>query len=199
MSRHSLRYLVPNALTLMRLLAASTFPWAPESWRLPIIVSALASDLVDGPLSRRLRAESSFGQILDPIADKTFALAVVVVYLLEGDVRWFEIPLVLARDLLVLIGAIWFLFRDGWISLRHMKSRFWGKVTTPLQFVFFLAVFVDLRVMEFLFLAAALAVGLLAALDYFRAYRQGRKSARDAAPVEVERRSPPRMRTMCSC
>lgn len=168
-----LRYLAPNVLTVARLIAAIAFPWLPEPWRLPVIVGALLSDFTDGALSRLLRAESGFGRVVDPIADKSFAASVALTYVIEGGLHWAQILLVLARDLLVLAGAAFFFVRDGWTSLSCMKSRFLGKLTTVFQFGFFLAVLCDLGALENVFLIAALVAGVLAAVDYFWSY-QGR-------------------------
>ena len=62
---------VPNALTVLRLVAAGLLPFVPASWRLPLIVFAGASDLLDGYVARRFDAVTRWGTLFDGIARHT--------------------------------------------------------------------------------------------------------------------------------
>ena len=62
---HPIRVAVPLGLSIVRLILGVCFPWAPTGWRLGLVLAAGASDLVDGFISRLLRASTAAGQVLD--------------------------------------------------------------------------------------------------------------------------------------
>lgn len=71
---------IPNLLSLLRIAAALPLPFLPER---PAILAVLAgfcilTDLVDGPLARRLNAVSTLGARLDSLGDFVFAAALVL-------------------------------------------------------------------------------------------------------------------------
>lgn len=73
--------------------------------RLPILVLAAASDLLDGWLARRLGL-SRLGAVLDPVTDKIFMVTAFVMLALSGALRPLEILGVLLRDLLTPVGYV---------------------------------------------------------------------------------------------
>lgn len=129
---------VPNGLTLARVGLAAAFPFVPVSWRLPVFLAATATEALDGPIARRLGATSIFGQLLDPIADKVFVLAVLGTLLVDGTLAWWMIPLVAARDLMVVAGGITVALRQGRSALTRMPPTRLGKAATGAQFLFLL-------------------------------------------------------------
>lgn len=91
------------ALPVMMLLFAMPFPWA--AWLcLVIYIIAAVTDFLDGYIARRYNLVSKFGIFLDPIADKIFVMAVLVM-LVAGDRLtgiWIIPPiLILAREFLI--------------------------------------------------------------------------------------------------
>ena len=67
-----------DGLSVGRLLLAAVLPWALArgGWLAPLLfVVAAASDYVDGPLARRAARASSYGGVLDNVADVAFVLA----------------------------------------------------------------------------------------------------------------------------
>ena len=75
-ARSPANWLVPNGLSILRMALGIAFPWLPERFRLATVLVAALSDAFDGFAARRLHAESDTGQLLDPIADRTFVLLV---------------------------------------------------------------------------------------------------------------------------
>lgn len=103
-----LQYL-PNSLTILRLLL--TLPLGililREDFAMALAVGFLAglSDALDGFFARRLQAFSRFGAALDPIADKILIMVTFVCFAEVQLVPWYLAIAVIARDLIIVIGA----------------------------------------------------------------------------------------------
>lgn len=120
---------LPNTLTVLRLLAAPVFvavyiflarPYA--DWiGLSLFVAAALTDYFDGFLARRWKQVSSFGRMLDPIADKAMtvlALAMLLILMLRDErVIYFPAPdPVILGDWLLVVPVMVILFREIFIS-----------------------------------------------------------------------------------
>ena len=84
---------VPNALSMLRLLGLPLFLWlvlGPEAdgWALGVLAASGITDYLDGYLARRLDQASRLGQILDPVADRLYILAVVIGLALRDIEAW---------------------------------------------------------------------------------------------------------------
>ena len=102
---------LPNALTVLRLAAIPVFVVlllgqdGRGSWGLAALFGAAAfTDQIDGWLARRWRVESEFGRFADPLADRMIIDAAVVILVLDGRLAWPALPVVLARDALLIGG-----------------------------------------------------------------------------------------------
>ena len=99
---------LPNLLTIFRCWLALWAGWLilqarDGSTYLPLLVFVVAavSDLLDGFLARKLKAESAFGAFLDPVADKLLVgLALLAMCAISGWVWWVWVPtaLIVVRD-----------------------------------------------------------------------------------------------------
>lgn len=155
----------PNSLTVARFFAGLAFPFVPAEWWLGWLLFGGITDLIDGWISRMLRVTSLFGQLLDPVADKTFVLAAVGTFLWYGRLTWGELLLIAARDIAVLglTGLVLCLDRS---RLGQMRPRFSGKVATAGQFLYLLAAATwPERSLSALMFVGGLS--LYAALDYW--------------------------------
>lgn len=106
----------PNAFTLLRLLCIPIFVWllfgrdnrAAAAW----LLAALGStDWVDGYLARRLDQGSEFGKLFDPTVDRLLFLVAVPSIVIDGSMPWWVAFLILAREGLVAIGALYLAYR----------------------------------------------------------------------------------------
>jgi CDP-diacylglycerol--glycerol-3-phosphate 3-phosphatidyltransferase len=103
---------LPNALTVGRLVLIPVFVALMvrgghhASWPAGIAFGvAGVTDQVDGFLARRWHVESSFGKIADPLADRLMIDAAVVLLFVYDRLPWEGLAIILARDLLLLVGA----------------------------------------------------------------------------------------------
>lgn len=158
-----------DVLTLARIPLAVAFVAVGDGrTRLAILAVAGATDLVDGWVARRWGG-SRFGVFLDPVADKIFVAAAFGVVLFSGRLEWWEVGLVLLRDILATIA---FVVSLVWRRPRAIPARAGGKIVTLLQLLTLLAFLTDSRYLE-PFAWAAAAVGLYAIYDYARAIPTG--------------------------
>jgi CDP-diacylglycerol--glycerol-3-phosphate 3-phosphatidyltransferase len=102
---------LPNALTILRLLAIPIFVVllyrsdGEGSWFLAGLFAAAAlTDQVDGFLARRWRVESEFGRFADPLADRLMIDAAVLLLCVDGRLPWLALAIVLGRDALLIGG-----------------------------------------------------------------------------------------------
>ena len=70
---------IPNALSIFRILACVPLLFLPPLylWFIVVYILAGVSDMIDGPLARKLKVESKFGANLDGAADYIFAIVVL--------------------------------------------------------------------------------------------------------------------------
>jgi cardiolipin synthase len=122
---------IPNLLSAVRLAGVPVFLWlvlGPEADALALallMVSGL-TDWLDGYLARRLDQHSSLGEILDPVADRLYILAVVVGLALRDIIPWWVAIILPLRDLL-LWGLVPLLRTRGYSAL---PVHFLGKAAT---------------------------------------------------------------------
>jgi nicotinamide-nucleotide amidase len=101
---------VPNALTISRLAAIPIlmallllrFPYHDQVAAALFIAFSL-TDTLDGQLARRRGTVSDLGKFLDPLADKLFVLAVLIVLVQEGLVAAWVVIVIFSRELIITI------------------------------------------------------------------------------------------------
>jgi len=170
---------VPNALTLLRLIAVPFFIFA--SWRgmyvlaFILFVSAALTYLIDGFVARRFNQRSRIGAILDPAADKIMMVAGYLFYTLNGAVP-FRIPVwltfvIFIRDFMIMAFA-WLLYTRA--HVKRFPPSWAGKTSTLLQaitlgFVIGVSSFVpQLRPVAEILFRVALLITLYSSWDYMR-------------------------------
>ncbi len=122
---------LPNVVSLLRLLGVPLFLWlvlGPEAdvWALVVLMVSGVTDWLDGYLARRLNQTSKLGEILDPVADRLYILAVVIGLALRDIVPWWVALILPARDLF-LWCLVPFLRTRGYSAL---PVHFLGKAAT---------------------------------------------------------------------
>jgi CDP-diacylglycerol--glycerol-3-phosphate 3-phosphatidyltransferase/cardiolipin synthase len=135
---------VPNLLSVLRLGLAAAFPMIPGGHpaRVAAVIAAGFSDWLDGFVARRYGAKSPSGVLLDAIADKLFVFSVLVTLTAEGVLQWWQLLLVIARDLAVAFVAAYVTIKRDWPAFRRLVPRLAGRLTTGFQFALFLAVLI---------------------------------------------------------
>jgi phosphatidylglycerophosphate synthase len=131
---------VPNLVSTSRVVLGFGFLLTEAvSMRLLLIAIASLTDFLDGWLARRTHAASRLGALVDPVADRFFALCVVIGYVVSAQLSVWQAIALMFRDVLSIIG--WFVARNvTWLRPITFKARLLGKAATVLQLFTFLVV-----------------------------------------------------------
>jgi CDP-diacylglycerol--glycerol-3-phosphate 3-phosphatidyltransferase/cardiolipin synthase len=163
--------LPPNVLSALRVPLALLFPFASGSKgpALLVLCAAGVTDVLDGWAARRNGQITATGAVLDPIADKLFALSVVSSLIVRKKLPRWGIPALLAREILEGPLLAW-----GLLSREHetrevdeVRSNVPGKVATVAQFTAVLAA-IEAPWLLPPALAVAAVAGTIAGVGYWR-------------------------------
>ena len=119
---------IPNILTVGRILIVPFFVLAfylpgfyGDLTALILFIVASFTDFLDGMLARLLGEESKLGELLDPIADKIIVAAALILLVMDGTIKNYEV-----------IAAIIILTREILISgLREFLAK--GRIKLPVS------------------------------------------------------------------
>jgi CDP-diacylglycerol---glycerol-3-phosphate 3-phosphatidyltransferase len=177
---------LPNVLTVLRIMLVPVLVVAllgntPSGDVLAAVVFVLASltDFVDGWIARARGSITTFGKLMDPLADKLLIvgalLSLVSLHRLEGWVAM----VIIARELAVTVlrmGAA----QAGVV----MEASMFGKVKTALQIAAILAVIAvhGSPLWVSLLVYATVVVTVFSGLDYFFGLRRRIQRARARTP-----------------
>lgn len=102
---------IPNALTILRFAAIPVFVLLfldaedGAAWGAGVFFAGAAlTDQLDGYLARRWHVESRFGKVADPLADRLMIATAVVLLWVDGRLPAPAAIVVLARDLVLVLG-----------------------------------------------------------------------------------------------
>ena len=131
-------FTIPNMLSLFRLLLIpvyiSIYLNAKTEWDYVLSAAILAvsclTDLIDGQIARHFNQISNLGKLLDPIADKTTQLTLVICLSIRYPVLKIVLGLFLAKEF-TQAGVAYFKFRQGKALPGALMA---GKVCTTVLF-----------------------------------------------------------------
>ena len=102
---------IPNILTIGRIIIVPFFVIAfflpgfyGDIIALILFVVASFTDFLDGMLARMMEQESKLGELLDPIADKIIVAAALILLVMNGTIKNYEVIaaiIILTREILV--------------------------------------------------------------------------------------------------
>mgnify|MGYP000897232074 FL=1 len=119
---------IPNILTIGRIIIVPFFVIAfflpgfyGDIIALILFIVASFTDFLDGMLARMMEQESKLGELLDPIADKIIVAAALILLVMNGTIKNYEV-----------IAAIIILTREILVSgLREFLAK--GKIKLPVS------------------------------------------------------------------
>lgn len=179
---------VPNVLTVFRILLVPVLVVAlldatPSGDLLAAIVFAVASvtDLLDGYLARTRNAVTTFGKLMDPIADKLLIVAALVALVSLDRLAAWVAMVIIAREF-----AVTAMRMAAGAQGVVIQANMLGKVKTCLQMAAVLALIAvgdDSPAWVDVLVYATVAVTVVSGVDYFLGLRR-RLGERDRAAAE---------------
>ena len=106
-----MKFNIPNSLTLIRILLIPLivflFLLNKENYRLLIFslfLLATITDYLDGFFARYMKQVTSFGEFLDPVADKLLVIITLILLITENQNIFFLVPvlIIITREFLVI-------------------------------------------------------------------------------------------------
>ncbi len=132
---------IPNIICLLRI--ALIFPVLGALHdghyllALGLCIVAAASDSLDGYLAKRFGWSSALGRFLDPLADKLLVISLYIESAWLGIVPWWLTAAVVARDVMIGLGALMYRL---WFGPLHGRPARISKFNTGAQLVFVMLV-----------------------------------------------------------
>ena len=167
---------LPNVLTLLRVLAVPVIVVAllgetPNGDALAAGVFALAAltDGLDGYIARRRQDVTTFGKLMDPLADKVLIIAALVSLVSLGRLAAWVAMVIIARELAV-TGLRTVAAEQGVV----IAASWLGKLKTALQVaaVFALIIWNPAPLAVDVLVYAAVAATVISGADYFFGLRR---------------------------
>ncbi len=191
---------LPNALTVLRILMVPVFGWMllahPDQagWRWAttgVFIVAMATDYLDGYLARSRSLVTSFGKLMDPIADKALTGMAFIGLSIIGELWWWVTIVILLREWGITVMRF-FILKYG-----VMAANRGGKLKTMTQSIAVplyllplpspatgLSIGSGLEVVSWVAMAAALLLTVLTGLEYLREAARLRVDYRRTHPEE---------------
>ncbi len=162
---------VPNQLTILRFFLTFGFIAAILQEGLffkvaaaVIFAAASVTDYLDGYIARKYHLISTFGKLMDPIADKFLLLAAFFIFMRMGIVEAWMFILIAVREIFITAWRL-VVVQKGKVSAAQM----WGKVKTVLQIAaagLILSYLIAIDLTKIYHWPKALAVGMYQGIHY---------------------------------
>lgn len=125
---------IPNILTIIRFILVPFVVIFSVSnhyiLAIAIILLASLTDILDGGIARKYNITSTFGKLMDPLADKFMQLAILFALYTKSIVPLWIVLVFFIKELALIIGAI-FLYKKDFV----VSSNWYGKLATVLIYV----------------------------------------------------------------
>lgn len=181
---------VPNVLTVIRILLVPVLVVAlldktDGGDLLAAIVFAVASltDAIDGYLARSRNWVTTFGKLMDPIADKLLIIAALVALVSRGRLAAWVAMVIIAREFAVTVLRVAVGTQQGVV----ISANLFGKLKTLLQVAMVMALIAvgePQPLWVSLLVYVTVAVTVLSGAEYFFGVSRGRVEPRPPAGVK---------------
>lgn len=125
---------LPNVLTLCRFALIPVylviFLYGYVKISFLILLVAGLTDILDGYMARRRKQTTQMGAMLDPLADKSMMITVILSMLFAGRIPWQAAAAMFFRDLGMIVSS-------GYVYLRGKRTipaNWMGKLSTALYY-----------------------------------------------------------------
>lgn len=137
-------------------------------WAGVLFVCSGLTDFLDGYIARSRNLTTKLGRLLDPLADKLSMISAFISLAIAQILPLWIIMIILIREVTILSGSIFVYFTGHDIIFPNRG----GKLATFCLYATAAASILGVQFLDSFFLALAIPLTLLSALDYFiNAYR----------------------------
>lgn len=123
---------LPNKLTMARIIMVpivmALMLTGHNIWALIVFAIASITDFLDGYIARKYNLVSSFGKIMDPLADKLLAFGALICFIQVGVVSVWAPMIIIAREFFVTSMRVVAVSKGKVIA-----ASWWGKIKTNVQ------------------------------------------------------------------
>lgn len=175
---------VPNALTMLRMALIPVY-WIIFSQgrlyiALAVFILASLTDLLDGYIARKYHLITSFGKLMDPLADKLMVISVMLSLALKGIVPWPALIILFAKEALMVIGGALLLDKGVVVYSKHIGKIAQTLVVSSLILSFFHDFFTRIHFpLHLILIWCAVALTLCALVFYTKDSLKSYRSARN--------------------
>ncbi len=179
---------VPNVLTVVRILLVPVLVVALLEKTgggdlLAAIVFAVASltDALDGRLARARNSVTTFGKLMDPLADKLLVIAALVALVSRNRLEAWVAMVIIAREFAVTVLRVAAGAQQGVVISASMLGKL--KTAAQVAMVMVLIAFDERPVWISVLVYATVAITVMSGVDYFFGFRRlMRRGAGGPAP-----------------
>ncbi len=146
-----------NLLSLFRLFLAIPFwilfdqfntPWGPVAL-FSLCILVIITDMFDGFLARKFNEVTEMGKIIDPLADKVVAGAIIIKIYLLGLIPDYYFFMIVGRDIIIFLGGIYVTNKIG----KVLPSNKLGKATIAIIGIVIILIILKINLDGSLFLS----------------------------------------------
>ncbi|GAA2733699.1 CDP-diacylglycerol--glycerol-3-phosphate 3-phosphatidyltransferase [Actinocorallia aurantiaca] len=166
-----------NLLTVLRIVLVPPFFLVlvladGTGWRITallLFMVAAFTDLADGKVARSRAEVTTFGKIVDPIADKLLTGAALVGLSLNGELTWWATVIILLREVPVTLHRLVLLRADVVVAAEML-----GKYKAALQMLAITVYLLPVRLdpLNGILMTAAVAATVVSGMEYLNARRR---------------------------
>lgn len=136
---------VPNILTIIRfiLIPIILFFIFTGNYLLGFVFFTISgiTDILDGTIARKFNLISTFGKLMDPLADKLTQISVLASLVIKDIIPIWILIIVVLKELIMIVGASFLYGKDVVVY-----SKWYGKLSTVL---FYIAIVISLITKQF--------------------------------------------------
>jgi cardiolipin synthase len=168
---------LPNLLTVCRffLIPLYLFVFAAGHIKTAFLILLVAgfTDVLDGYIARSRKLVTQLGSMLDPLADKSMMIAVILSLVFSGMISWAAAIAIFLRDVGMIIGSAIFHFRGK----QTVPANVMGKLTTVLYYIAILLITFELPFAN-VYLWFVIAVSFITSIIYIYQFNSLNKRKR---------------------
>ena len=164
---------LPNKLTILRMIMIVPFVvfmlvpigGAAGKWiALALFVIASLTDLLDGKIARKYNLVTTFGQFMDPLADKLLVCSAMICLVELGRIPAWIVIVIISREFI--ISGFRLVASDKGVVI---AASWWGKFKTTFQMIMIILMIADISALSIvtqIVMWIALILTVVSLIDY---------------------------------